>query len=225
MSAEIDRGPLTLHPDPCEVRELVASAIDAARLHAPHGVELRLDAPDEVTITADAGKLRQVVVNLLDNAIKYSPDGGMITLTVSGRPQAVTIAVADQGLGIPAEARERIFEKFVRLDPGMRCGVGGSGLGLYISRELVERMGVTLRVSSNGSVGSTFTVELPAHWWAPAAARSGHEVPARITAVSDPWSCSSTVPRRSPLRAARRTSSKSVSHASNPTPWCRRFAS
>ncbi|HEU5211896.1 MAG TPA: CHASE3 domain-containing protein, partial [Gaiellaceae bacterium] len=86
MSAEIDRGALTLHAEHCDVRELAASTIDAARLHAPDGVELRLDAPDEVTVTADAGKLRQVVVNLLDNAIKYSPDGGTITLTVAARP-------------------------------------------------------------------------------------------------------------------------------------------
>ena len=84
-----------------------------------------------------------------------------MTVAVSARPEAVTITVTDEGLGIPADARERIFEKFVRLDPGMRRGVGGSGLGLYISRELVERMGGALRVSSNGGNGSAFTVELP----------------------------------------------------------------
>ena len=133
----------------------------AARLHAPADIHLRLDAPRDVTITCDAGKLRQVVVNLIDNAIKYSPDGGVVTVAVAARPEAVTITVADEGLGIPADARERIFEKFVRLDPGMRRGVGGSGLGLYISRELVERMGGALRVSSNGGNGSAFTVELP----------------------------------------------------------------
>ena len=162
MSAEIDRGALTLRQEPCDVRELASMAIKAARLHAPDAIDLRLDAPKEVIITCDAGKLRQVVVNLIDNAIKYSPDGGTVTVEVAARPGAVTIAVADEGLGIPADARERIFEKFVRLDPAMRRGVGGSGLGLYISRELVERMGGALRVTSNGGQGSTFTVELPA---------------------------------------------------------------
>ncbi len=161
LSAEIDRGALTLRPEPCDVRELAASALEAARLHAPDDIDLRLDAPHDVTITCDAGKLRQVVVNLIDNAIKYSPDGGAVTVAVAARPEAVTITVADEGLGIPADARERIFEKFVRLDPGMRRGVGGSGLGLYISRELVERMGGALRVTSNGGTGSAFTVELP----------------------------------------------------------------
>jgi PAS domain S-box-containing protein len=161
LSGEIDRGALALHVERCDIRELCAGALEAARLHAPPGIELRLDAPDEVVVDCDAGKLRQVIVNLLDNAIKYSPDGGAVTVGVAARPDAATITVADEGLGIPADMRERIFDKFVRLDPGMRRGVGGSGLGLYISRELVERMGGTLRVRSDGSRGSTFTVELP----------------------------------------------------------------
>jgi len=101
------------------------------------------------------------VVNLLDNAIKYSPGGGQVVIALDRTPEAVSIAVTDEGLGIPADARERIFEKFVRLDPGMRRGVGGSGLGLYISRELVERMGGGLRVRPRAGTGSTFVVDLP----------------------------------------------------------------
>jgi PAS domain S-box-containing protein len=161
LSAEIDRGALALRPERCDLRDLAASALEAARIHAPAGIHLRLEAPEQITITCDAGKLRQVVVNLIDNAIKYSPDGGAVTVEIAARPETVAIAVADEGLGIPADERDRVFEKFVRLDPGMRRGVGGSGLGLYISRELVERMGGTLRVTSNGGRGSTFTVELP----------------------------------------------------------------
>jgi two-component system sensor histidine kinase SenX3 len=80
---------------------------------------------------------------------------------VAERDGSVAIEVADQGLGIPEEAQERIFEKFVRLDPEMRRGVGGSGLGLYISQELVERMGGRLRVDSRPGHGSTFTIQLP----------------------------------------------------------------
>ena len=79
----------------------------------------------------------------------------------AGSDGLVAIEVADEGLGIPAEAQERIFEKFVRLDPEMRRGVGGSGLGLYISQELVERMGGRLRVDSEPGHGSTFTIQLP----------------------------------------------------------------
>ena len=89
MSAEIDRGALILRPERCDVRELAATAIEAARLHAPDGIDLRLDAPDDVTISCDAGKLRQVVVNLIDNAIKYSPDGGSVIVEVAARPGAV----------------------------------------------------------------------------------------------------------------------------------------
>ena len=71
------------------------------------------------------------------------------------------IEVADQGLGIPQEAQARVFEKFFRVDANMLAGIGGSGLGLYISRELVEQMGGSLRLSSTPGKGSTFTVELP----------------------------------------------------------------
>jgi signal transduction histidine kinase len=102
-----------------------------------------------------------VVVNLLDNAVKYSPGGGRVDVRAAERDGSVAIEVADEGLGIPEEAQGRIFEKFVRLDPEMRRGVGGSGLGLYISQELVERMGGRLRVDSQPGAGSTFTIQLP----------------------------------------------------------------
>jgi signal transduction histidine kinase len=100
-------------------------------------------------------------VNLVENAVKYSPDGGRVTVSVTGNVDHGRIAVRDEGLGIPPAEQERIFEKFYRLDPSLTRGVGGSGLGLYISRELVERMGGRLTVSSEAGRGSTFVVELP----------------------------------------------------------------
>jgi two-component system sensor histidine kinase SenX3 len=130
-------------------------------VRAPETIELALDASDGVVVRTDPSRLRQVVVNLLDNAVKYSPLGGRVEVRVAERDGSVAIEVADQGLGIPEEAQERIFEKFVRLDPEMRRGVGGSGLGLYISQELVERMGGRLRVDSQPGRGSTFTIQLP----------------------------------------------------------------
>jgi signal transduction histidine kinase len=84
-----------------------------------------------------------------------------VDVRAAERDGSFAIEVADEGLGIPDEAQERIFEKFVRLDPEMRRGVGGSGLGLYISQELVERMGGRLRVHSEPGRGSTFTILLP----------------------------------------------------------------
>ncbi|HVS84574.1 MAG TPA: ATP-binding protein, partial [Gaiellaceae bacterium] len=161
VSAEVDRGEVRVRSEPCALRELCESAVAAASLQSPPGLELRLDAPEEIVVACDGARLRQVIVNLLDNAIKYSPGGGEISLRLQARPGTAVIEVADRGIGIPRDAHERIFEKFFRLDPEMRRGVGGSGLGLYISRELVRRMGGELRVHSGAGAGTTFSVELP----------------------------------------------------------------
>jgi signal transduction histidine kinase len=84
-----------------------------------------------------------------------------VTIELGSAPGLVTLTVRDGGLGIPAGEQERIFEKFYRLDPGMTLGIGGSGLGLYICRELVQQMGGRLSVRSRVGEGSTFTVSLP----------------------------------------------------------------
>src|SRR5438552_17212712 len=111
----------------------------------------------------DPPRLRQVIVNLVENAIKYSPGGGKIEVRVVDGPDRVRIDVQDEGLGIPPSEQARIFEKFYRLDAEMARGVGGSGLGLYISREIVTQLGGTLTVESAPGTGSTFTVRLPHH--------------------------------------------------------------
>jgi signal transduction histidine kinase len=103
-----------------------------------------------------------VLTNLIDNAIKYSPDGGRVEVAVRGVGNRIRFRVQDEGLGIPVAEQTRIFEKFYRLDPQLTRGVGGTGLGLYICRELVQRMHGRIWVSSDGRRGSTFTVELPA---------------------------------------------------------------
>ena len=113
----------------------------------PSQVELRLEQNGARAVAlADEDKLRQVLVNLLDNAIKYSPDGGEVVVELAGGQGRVRLTVRDSGLGIPPGEQERIFEKFYRLDPALTRGVGGSGLGLFISRELVSRMGGSLTV-------------------------------------------------------------------------------
>jgi signal transduction histidine kinase len=105
--------------------------------------------------------LRQVLVNLVENALKYSVDGGQVDVRLRDEPSRVLIDVRDQGLGIPPVEQERIFEKFYRLDAAMSRGVGGSGLGLFISREIVTQLGGTLTVRSVEGAGSTFSVTLP----------------------------------------------------------------
>jgi len=103
-----------------------------------------------------------VLVNLVENAIKYSPDGGTIEVGVGADDGHVRFWVRDEGLGIPEGEEKRIFEKFYRLDPQMSRGVGGTGLGLYICNELVGRMGGRIWVEANGKKGSKFMFELRA---------------------------------------------------------------
>jgi signal transduction histidine kinase len=111
---------------------------------------------------ADPDKVRQVIANLVDNAIKYSPHGGAVDVALDHAEDGfVRICVRDEGLGIPPREQERVFEKFYRLDPNLTLGVGGTGLGLHISRELVERMGGRIWLDPDSARGSTFAFELP----------------------------------------------------------------
>ena len=112
-------------------------------------------------VAADADKVRQVLVNLVENAIKYSPDGGRVEVGLEERDGFLRFHVRDEGLGVSPEDQERIFEKFYRADPQMTRGVGGTGLGLYICRELIDRMGGRIWAEPNGSKGSMFVFELP----------------------------------------------------------------
>ena len=112
-------------------------------------------------VAADEQQLRQVLVNLVENAVKYSPDGGPVDGRLARDDRCVRWAVSDEGLGIPASERRRVFEKFYRLDPNMTRGIGGTGLGLYICRELVRRLDGRIWVEANGAKGSKFFVEMP----------------------------------------------------------------
>jgi signal transduction histidine kinase len=162
VSAQIDASDLHLQRQDVDVVAMCRSVVDSTAARVPEGIQLAVDGDSgPVALSADADRLRQVVANLIDNAIKYSPGGGRVDVRVSSNGAAGSIEVEDHGLGIPAHEQQRIFEKFYRLDPSMTKGVGGSGLGLYISRELVRQMGGTLTVSSRYGEGSTFTVTLP----------------------------------------------------------------
>ena len=163
LAGQLEEGRVDVDPSATDLRPLAESVLDSARLRAPDEIELRLEQNGSPAVAlADEDKLRQVLVNLLDNAIKYSPDGGDVVVEVAGGPGRVRLAVRDRGLGIPQGEQERIFEKFYRLDPALTRGVGGSGLGLFISRELVSRMGGSLTVRSQPGDGAAFVVDLPA---------------------------------------------------------------
>ena len=163
LAGQLEEGRVDVTTAATDLKPLAESALDSARLRAPEQIELRLEQNGVPAVAlADEDKLRQVLVNLLDNAIKYSPDGGEVVVELEGGNGRVRLAVRDRGLGIPPGEHERIFEKFYRLDPALTRGVGGSGLGLFISRELVGRMGGSLTVRSQAGEGAAFVVDLPA---------------------------------------------------------------
>jgi signal transduction histidine kinase len=162
LVSRIESGTLDVAVGSFDPTELAAAVVAAADAHLPANLALSLESePDVPPVEADAHKVRQILTNLLDNAVKYSPDGGNISLRISRDDAFVSFAVTDEGLGVPASEQRRIFEKFYRLDPELTRGVGGTGLGLYISRELVRRMNGRINVESEEGKGSMFRVELP----------------------------------------------------------------
>jgi signal transduction histidine kinase len=162
VSAQIDRGGVHLDESEVDVLALCAGVVDSAQVRALGKNTVMLQAPTSMQpLRCDEALLRQVLVNLVENAVKYSPEGSRVDLLIGQEPGWVRFEIVDEGIGIPAAEHERIFEKFYRLDAAMSRGVGGSGLGLYISREIVMQMGGTLTVRSTPGEGSTFTVVLP----------------------------------------------------------------
>jgi two-component system, OmpR family, phosphate regulon sensor histidine kinase PhoR len=162
VSAQLDRGGVHLDESDVDVIALCQGIVDAAQMRALGRNTVMLQTPTSMEpLRCDEQLLRQVLVNLVENAVKYSLSGGRVDLIVSEEPSWVRFEVVDEGIGIPPSEHERIFEKFYRLDAAMSRGVGGSGLGLYISREIVMQMGGTLTVHSSPGSGSTFAVVLP----------------------------------------------------------------
>jgi PAS domain S-box-containing protein len=162
LANQLDAGRLDIQFEPFDAPELVERVVEATRAYAPPSVSVEYTVADHLPrVAADLDKVRQVLVNLVENAIKYSPDGGRVEVGVEPRGETIRFRVRDEGLGIPPGEQERVFEKFYRADPHMIRGVGGTGLGLYICKELVGRMGGRIWVESNGDKGSTFYFELP----------------------------------------------------------------
>jgi signal transduction histidine kinase len=163
--ARLDSGDLQVNLEPTDVGSIVSDVIATAEHDAPvDGHRFVVDLPAEpVTAEADPEKLRQVCAILVENALRYSPDGGTVTVGAIRRQDTVEVSVADEGIGIPQSDQEQIFRKFYRgSDAELRTGAGGTGLGLFIARGLVTAMGGRIWVSSREGEGSRFSVELPA---------------------------------------------------------------
>jgi signal transduction histidine kinase len=167
---EVMAGRLEARLEPLPIEQVVRTA--ATAMAARTGIHtFHLDfAPDLPPAQGDAALLAQVLSNLYQNAVKYSPRGGKILTTVTGDDQMLSITITDQGIGLADADIERVFDRFYRA--GASSAVHGSGLGLYLSRHLVEVQGGQIRASSPGpGKGAAFAVTLPIDPdWLPAAA-------------------------------------------------------
>jgi PAS domain S-box-containing protein len=162
VAGQLDSGSLHVVADTFDPEELVRGVVTAARSRVGAETIEVVMPPVVPNVHGDGERTRQVLLNLLDNAIKYSPSGGRIEVGLAAVGDRLRFSVQDEGLGIPAGEQERIFDKFYRLDPDQRRGIGGTGLGLYICRELVRSMHGRIWVESEPGKGTTFAFELPA---------------------------------------------------------------
>jgi two-component system phosphate regulon sensor histidine kinase PhoR len=162
--SRIESGSTIQAVDLVDLGQIATESTERLRLFADRqGVTLRVETARTVPpVRGDAARLAQVYVNLLHNAVKFSPDGGDVSVTVGVEDGRVVSAVADHGVGIPPAARARIFERFYKVDRArVRGETGGTGLGLSIARHIVEQHGGTIWVESVEGAGSTFRFALP----------------------------------------------------------------
>jgi two-component system phosphate regulon sensor histidine kinase PhoR len=162
LASSLDRGEVRLDRSVLDVEEIVSETVDTMLHRVPETGSLVLKSSPVGKAYGDRDRVQQVLVNLIDNAFKYSPGGGAVVVSTARRPGSVRVSVADEGPGVPPLEQSRIFEKFYRVDPRLTRTTGGTGLGLFISRELVERMGGEIGVESKAGTGSTFFFDLPA---------------------------------------------------------------
>jgi signal transduction histidine kinase len=156
-------GTLSITTQSFDARPLLNDAIASALATASPGIRLQALLPDDpVLVRADRARLQQVLANLVDNAVKYSPGGGEIALSLEPRDGEARIVVADHGIGVGAGQHEQIFLRFFRADPELTGGIGGTGLGLYICRELIEAMGGRIWAEPNEPRGTRLVISLPA---------------------------------------------------------------
>ncbi len=163
LLARTDAGVELIRKEPVELPGLVLVAMESLEpLAARHGVRLDLAEVEDATVAGDALWLNQVVTNLLSNGIKYTPEGGCVTLSLRKHESKAILEVRDTGIGIPAEHLPHIFDRFYRVDKGRARAAGGTGLGLSITRWAVEAHEGAISCESRPGKGSTFRVEFPA---------------------------------------------------------------
>lgn len=161
---KVESGMMAFDLKEVDVRHLVEQEITAIQSFAePYRVTVRLD-PDACTgaVLADPGRLSQVISNLLSNAVKFSPSDGEVVVGIESRPGQFRVSVRDHGPGIPEAFKHRVFDKFIQVNRGVGRPKGGTGLGLCIVKQIVERLGGEVSFEPAPGGGTVFSVTLPA---------------------------------------------------------------
>lgn len=156
-----DADLLRLRPRPCNLADIANESVRAF-LHRAEAVQIGLlvDGPREVMVTVDPDRLRQVIENLLDNAMRHAPSGSTITLSLSQQPGEARLSVIDRGLGLTPDEQAHVFERFYRTDPSRTTDTGGTGLGLSIAKAIMEAHGGSIAVESEPGKATAFTIRL-----------------------------------------------------------------
>jgi len=161
--SRMESGALPLRPVRFPVRPLLEQALRECELSEPGALRLKVCVqPGDLAVRADPERVHQVVANLLDNAVRHSPPDGRVWVSAHEADGMTTIAVADEGPGIPAHEAARVFERFYRTDEARSGRAGGTGLGLAIARWIVDAHGGAIRAEEREPGGCRFVVELPA---------------------------------------------------------------
>jgi heavy metal sensor kinase len=162
LLARADAGVLRMDRQPVDLAQLVEEVYGQARILAEgRSIRLRLGPVEPVLVQGDHAHLRRLLLNLVDNGIKYTPPGGNVTLSLQSGGGWASIKVEDTGIGIPREDQARIFQRFYRSGQARSSGEGGAGLGLCIARSIAEAHGGRIDIDSHPGRGSTFAVLLP----------------------------------------------------------------
>ena len=161
--SKVEAGKLELEPEVLDLRQLLESSLVVVKEHAlAHGISLSLEIDDDIdTVSADEQKVKQIVFNLLSNAVKFTPDKGKVGIKAQKTGEAVQIAVWDTGVGIAADDHQRVFEEFQQVGQKLTEKLQGTGLGLALTKGLVELHGGTIWLESSPGHGSTFFFTLP----------------------------------------------------------------
>lgn len=160
--ARADSGYLHFRLEPCVLNDLVTEVVAMAKSYSDRQITID-SASQTIEVKADYNRLKQVLLNLIDNAVKYSEPKTPVTVKLHQQGDEAIIQVGDQGYGIPLQHQSRIFERFYRVDEARSSSTGGCGLGLSIVKTLVEGMGGNVTVRSRLGEGSLFTITLPAY--------------------------------------------------------------